>query len=357
MKSSGMSTAISEMVSETMVKPTCLEPLSAARSDHHDRVVDDEAGGDGERHQREIVEAEIEEIHGAQRADQRERHREAGDDRRRYVTQEDEHDDDDEDDGETELELDVAHRGADGDRAVGDHGDVDPRRQGGLQLRQLLLDAVDDLDDVGARLALHVEDDRRHGVAPGRELDVLGAVLHLGDVGEPHRRAVLIGDDEVAIGGGRLQLVVGVDRVGARRPVEIALRRVDVGGADGGAQIVEIEPIGGERPRIGLDAHRRALPAADADEADAGQLRDLLREARVGEILDLRQRYRRRGQGESEDRRVGGIDLGIDRRRRQVGGQEIAGRVDRRLDLLLGDVEGELEPELQGDHRGAGRAR
>jgi len=32
MRAAEMSTAISEMVSETMVKPTCLEPLSAARS-------------------------------------------------------------------------------------------------------------------------------------------------------------------------------------------------------------------------------------------------------------------------------------------------------------------------------------
>ena len=35
-----------------------------------------------------------------------------------------------------------------------------------LQLRQQLLDAVDDLDDVGARLALDVEDDRRRGRSP-----------------------------------------------------------------------------------------------------------------------------------------------------------------------------------------------
>ena len=46
-----------------------------------------------------------------------------------------------------------------------------------------------------------------------------------------------------------------------------------------------------------------------------------------------------------QDRRVGRIDLGVDRRRRQVGGQKIAGRVDRRLHLLLGDVEADVEAE------------
>ena len=58
---------------------------------------------------------------------------------------------------------------------------------------------------------------------------------------------------------------------------------------------------------------------------------------------------------ERDDRRVGGIDLGVDRRRRQIGRQQIAGRVDRRLHLLLGGVEGYVEAELQGDDRGAGR--
>src|SRR5713226_7235768 len=90
-----------------------------------------------------------------------------------------------------------------------------------------------------------------------------------------HRRTVLIGDDEAAVLRRALQLVVGVDRVGARGAVEIAFRRVDVGGADGGAQIVEVEAVGGEGARVGLDAHRRTLAAADADEADARKLRDL----------------------------------------------------------------------------------
>ena len=72
---------------------------------------------------------------------------------------------------------------------------------------------------------------------------------------------------------------------------------------------------------------------------DARQLRDLLRDPRVGQVLELGQRQRLRRQREREDRRVGGIDLVVDRRIRQVGRQETAGRVDRRLHLLLGDVE------------------
>ena len=103
MKSSGISTAISETVSERMVKPICSEPLSAASQrrlalldvardvlDHHDGVVDHEAGGDGERHQREVVQAVAEQVHDAERADERERHGDARDDGGGEVAQEEE---------------------------------------------------------------------------------------------------------------------------------------------------------------------------------------------------------------------------------------------------------------------------
>ena len=66
-------------------------------------------------------------------------------------------------------------------------------------LRQQRLDAIDHLDDVGARLALDVEDDRRRGVRPGAELGVLGAADDVGDVGQPHRIAVAVGDDGIGV--------------------------------------------------------------------------------------------------------------------------------------------------------------
>ena len=66
-----MKTATSETVNEMTVKPISRAPFSAASSgsfaelemtddilDHHDRVVDDEARADRQRHQRKIVEAE-----------------------------------------------------------------------------------------------------------------------------------------------------------------------------------------------------------------------------------------------------------------------------------------------------------
>jgi len=55
--------------------------------------------------------------------------------------------------------------------------DFDGGGKPGHDLRQERLDAIDDLDDVGARLALDAEDDRRRGIGPGAELGVLSGPL------------------------------------------------------------------------------------------------------------------------------------------------------------------------------------
>ena len=64
---------------------------------------------------------------------------------------------------------------------------------------------------------------------------------------------------------------------------------------------------------------------------------------------------RRRRDGQRQDRRVGGIDLVVDRRLRQVVGQQVAGGVDRGLHFLLGDLDRLVEREPQRDDRGAAR--
>ena len=77
---------------------------------------------------------------------------------------------------------------------------VDRRRHGGPQPRQLRLDAIDRLDDVGARL---LEDDEEHAalaVRPGGFLGILGPGHGLADVAHAQRRAVAVGDDDVVPG-------------------------------------------------------------------------------------------------------------------------------------------------------------
>ena len=229
-------------------------------------------------------------------------------------------------------------------------------RQAGLQLRQQLLDAVDHLDDVGSGLALDVQDDGGALVGPGGQLHVFRAVDHLGHVAQPDRGAVAVGDDQILVILHRLELVVGVDRRGARGAVETALGLVDVGVADGGPDVIQGQPGGGEGAGIRLHAHRGALAAADAHQSHARNLRQFLREPGVDQVLDLGQRDRRGGDAQGDDGRVGRVDLVVDRRGREVGRQEIGGRVDRRLHLLLRHVERQVEAEGQRDHRGPARA-
>ncbi len=58
--------------------------------EHHDRVVDHEPDGERQRHERQVVEAVVQQVHHRERADDRHRQREARDDRRRDVAQEQE---------------------------------------------------------------------------------------------------------------------------------------------------------------------------------------------------------------------------------------------------------------------------
>ena len=104
-----------------------------------------------------------------------------------------------------------------------------------------------------------------------------------------YRVAVFVAQNEVAIFLGALQLIVVVDRGVLRRPVEIAFRRVGIVVGDVGADVVDGDAIGGQGAWVDLHAHRGAHAAGEADQAHATQLRQLLRDAHIGEIFHLRQ--------------------------------------------------------------------
>ena len=241
--------------------------------------------------------------------------------------------------------------------AVVHDGERDARRHRALQLRQLGLDALHGLDDVGAGLALDVDHDRRMALVPAADLAVLQAVDHVGDVAQQHRRAVAVGHDDVAIGGRRRDLVVGRDRVGLMRAVERALGARHIGGDDDVAHVFERDAVVGEPRQIGLDAHRRPDVALHGDAADAGQFAQSRRQQRVGDVAQLPQRDVAGGQRQRDDRRIGRVHLRIDRRIRQVARQRRARRVDRGLHVLGGGVDVAVEIELQRDLADAERTR
>ena len=219
------------------------------------------------------------------------------------------------------------------------------------------MDSVDDVDDVRARLTLHVEYQGRNRIHPAAELGVLRTGDQRGHVLEPHRSAVLVRDHDLAVILRISDLIVGVDRVCDARAVERALRPILIRIADGRAQIVQIQTVGRHCPRVRHDAYGRPLAAADADDADSPDLGYLLRDARVCKVLHFREGHHFRSQPENQHRRIGGIDLGVDRRCGQILRQQVLGAADRRLHLLFGYVDRERQGELQGDDRRAGRTR
>jgi len=58
------------------------------------------------------------------------------------------------------------------------------------------VNAVDDGDDVRARLALNIQNDGGILIGPSGLLGVFHAVDHGGDVGQTHRRAIAVGHDQ-----------------------------------------------------------------------------------------------------------------------------------------------------------------
>ena len=196
--------------------------------EHHDGVVDDEAHGERQRHQREVVDRVAQHVHDHERADDGHGQGQARDDGRRDVPQEEEDDQDDEGDGEEQGELHVVHGVADRDRAVVEDAELHRGGQLGLERGEDLADRVHHLDGVGAGLALDGEDHRPVVVVPARDLVGLHAVDDAPELLEADGRAVAIGDDQRPVGGGIGELAGGLDGEGLVRPVQRAGGQVDV---------------------------------------------------------------------------------------------------------------------------------
>ena len=100
-------------------------------------------------------------------------------------------------------------------------------------------------------------------------LGVLDAVDNVSDGVEANWRAVAVSNDERAVAVAGDELIVCSDGVGLMQAVETTLGLIDIGLAQGGAEIFEAQAVRGQSGGIGLDAHGGALAATDADESDA----------------------------------------------------------------------------------------
>ena len=174
-----------------------------------------------------------------------------------------------------------------------------------LEQRQLGLDGIDHLDDVGARLLIHGDEHGRLAVVQAVGADVLGgAVLHVEnrrDVAEAHRRAVAVGDDQIAVRSRVARVVVGVDLVVQLVGFDRALGRIGIRVGDGGADVLQADAVLRQRKRIDLDPHRRQRAAVDVDAAHPVNLRQALRDHGIGGVVDLPLREHVGGHGDGHD--------------------------------------------------------
>ncbi len=121
--------------------------------DDDDGVVYNKSGADGERHEREIVQAVVAQIHDAERSDERQRNGDTRNNRRPSASEKSEHDEDHQYYGNHQRDFDVVYRSANRGGAI--HGDaqVEGRRDRGTQHWQKNHNAVDGFDHVRRRLA------------------------------------------------------------------------------------------------------------------------------------------------------------------------------------------------------------
>ena len=188
---------------------------------------------------------------------------------------------------------------------------------------------------------------------PAGELRVLDAVDDVGHVRQAHGRAVRVGDDERLEAVRLEELVVGRERVVLPRAVDVALGLVDVRRDERGcARPRGVSPV--PPSATGSTCTRTAgfCPPLIVTRPTPGDLRDLLREDRVGVVVDLVERQDVRADRERQDRLVGRVALAST----SAASAACAGR---RLDAALiaactsccGGVDVAVEVELQRDLR------
>src|SRR6185369_6190594 len=115
-------------------------------------------------------------------------------------------------DRQHQFKLNVFDRSANGLGSVDQDLDFDGCGQRRLELRKGFLDAVRHSDNIGARLALNVQQHSGRRIDPRGLLNVFSAVDCGSDVSQTHWSAVAVSDDDVVVIVARKQLIVRANR-------------------------------------------------------------------------------------------------------------------------------------------------
>ena len=193
--------------------------------EHDDRVVDDHAGGQHQREQRQNVDREPDEIDEGDDADQRDRHGDRRDDRRANVEQEQEDHEDDDGHRQAERDLDFVDGAFDEGRIVAGDAHRDAVRQRAVQSVDLGSDAARDIEGRGTGLAHDPEANARRTVEPELRGRVVRSEADAGDVLDAGSRVQI----DVVEFLGRRDIGVGAHDEILRRRGERAGRGIEGG--------------------------------------------------------------------------------------------------------------------------------
>ena len=248
-----------------------------------------------------------------------------------------------------ESELHVVHAGADGLRAVGQHGNVEAGRHPLPQFRQKRVDAIDGVDDVGIALLGDDEQDRRVVVVPAGGAAVAHAGANGSDVRQPDDRAIRGLYDQRIIFVGVAQLIVDADGDGTLAAVKSPDRTGGVGIGNRRAHVFHGQTHGGEPRRIDAHADGGLLGTGDRDIGNPVDLRQALGDHAVGRVVDFAGLHRLGCQRQDQDRRRRRVGFAECRQRRQVSGQIAQRGVERGLHVARGTLDAAAQIKLHGD--------
>ena len=259
---------------------------------HDDGVVDHDTDRDDHRKERQDVNAVAHDPQPSAGADERDRHRDHGDERGPPRTEEEEDDERDEEGGFNERVAHLADGGTHKASGVERDAVLDVRRELLGQLIHPRADAVGGLEGVRASLQEDADTGDRLAIQHAELLVTLGTEFHAGDVleaedtvggaGAQHDVAKLLGGRQAPAGhdghhkGGvhRRLLAEAADGVLSVRGTD---RTDDLSGSD-------TERRHAVRPQP--DAHRVVAGTEDARVADAGEAFDFLDDHRGGEVAE-----------------------------------------------------------------------
>jgi hypothetical protein len=99
------------------------------------------------------------------------------------------------------------------------------------------------------------------------------------------------------------QLAIGADDEGSFA-IDSAGRQIRVGGVDGTRHLVDADRSRGQLARIDVNPDGKFLRSEDVDLRDTAHHRDALRDLRLRNLVEHRERQRRRSQDDEEDRLI-----------------------------------------------------